>query len=183
MDELTCDPGIEARDVLMAFSRYGFRKTSMEDIGRAAGLSRQTIYTKFGSKEACFEWVLKTYLSDLYGQVFDLLAQETATPLATLQTCFDMVVGEAVEFGKTPHGAEMLESGMQISGTGADNLVEKYGRHLARFLQRHGLAETQSRADDLAHLLITSSRGALLNAITRKAFSDDMKRVLATVLA
>ncbi len=34
----------------------------MEEIARAVGLSRQSIYKKFGSKEACYTWALKTYM-------------------------------------------------------------------------------------------------------------------------
>ncbi|MBS1721439.1 MAG: TetR/AcrR family transcriptional regulator [Armatimonadetes bacterium] len=40
---------LDAVDVLMA--RYGFRKMSMEDVAREAGVSKRTIYMYFRSKE------------------------------------------------------------------------------------------------------------------------------------
>ena len=39
---------------LEVFGRYGFRKASMEDVARSAGLSRQGLYLQFASKEALF---------------------------------------------------------------------------------------------------------------------------------
>jgi AcrR family transcriptional regulator len=39
---------------LPVFVRHGFRKTSMADIARAAGMSRAALYLSFGSKEELF---------------------------------------------------------------------------------------------------------------------------------
>ena len=39
------------------FARYGFRKTSMEDIAREAGLSRRSVYRHFPDKSALFDEV------------------------------------------------------------------------------------------------------------------------------
>ena len=39
---------------LEVFGRYGFRKTSMDEVARSAGISRQGLYLYFASKEALF---------------------------------------------------------------------------------------------------------------------------------
>jgi AcrR family transcriptional regulator len=36
------------------FARFGYRKTSMDDIARAAGVSRQGLYLLFSNKEELF---------------------------------------------------------------------------------------------------------------------------------
>ena len=36
------------------FARYGFRKTSMDEVARAAGVSRQGLYLQFADKEELF---------------------------------------------------------------------------------------------------------------------------------
>jgi AcrR family transcriptional regulator len=46
------------------FARYGYRKTSMEDVARAAGVSRQGLYLSFANKEELFRRALEHSLSD-----------------------------------------------------------------------------------------------------------------------
>src|ERR1700678_3238330 len=40
------------------FARYGFRKTSMDEVARAAGVSRQGLYLQFANKEELFRRAL-----------------------------------------------------------------------------------------------------------------------------
>jgi len=46
------------------FSRFGFKKATMEDIARAAGMGKSSIYYYFKSKEEIFEAVVK---KEVYG--------------------------------------------------------------------------------------------------------------------
>src|SRR5436305_8234580 len=45
----TSEAILDAMDTLMA--RYGYRKTTMDDLAREAGISKRTIYLYFPSKE------------------------------------------------------------------------------------------------------------------------------------
>ena len=49
---------------LTVFLRHGFRKTSMEDIAKAAGISRQGIYLHFKDKDAIFSASMQKTLDD-----------------------------------------------------------------------------------------------------------------------
>ena len=46
-----------------AFARFGYRKTSMDDVARAAGVSRQGLYLSFANKEELFRRALEHSLS------------------------------------------------------------------------------------------------------------------------
>ncbi len=48
------------------FSQYGFRKTSMEDIAREAGLSRPSLYSYFANKEDVFRGVSQQLSEDAF---------------------------------------------------------------------------------------------------------------------
>ena len=48
---------------LSVFLRYGFRKTSMDEVARAAHISRQGLYLHFSSKEELFRATVKHLLS------------------------------------------------------------------------------------------------------------------------
>lgn len=173
---------VDPRKILTAFAQYGFRKTSMEDIAQAAGLSRQSIYKKFGSKESCYDWTLKAYMVGLYSEVFAALENDDCDPLTTLENVFDIIVGDAVVFANTAHGAELLDHSLSAAASLPENWPETYHDRLGAFLFQHGFAATQEHARDLAHALITASRGALINATTRQEFSQDMRRILTAVL-
>src|SRR6202041_189597 len=49
---------------LTVFLRHGFRKTSMEDIAKAAGISRQGIYLHFKNKDEIFSASIQKRLDD-----------------------------------------------------------------------------------------------------------------------
>ena len=53
------------RAALELFQIYGFRKVSMNDIARRAGVSQVTIYNHFGSKETLTRDVMKWYILTL----------------------------------------------------------------------------------------------------------------------
>ena len=46
------------------FARFGYRKTSMEDVARAAGISRQGLYLSFANKEELFRRAVEHSLSN-----------------------------------------------------------------------------------------------------------------------
>src|SRR5690349_7150434 len=52
---------------LDVFGRYGFRKASLDEIGRAAGISRQGIYLQFANKEALFRAAVRQELDTALG--------------------------------------------------------------------------------------------------------------------
>ncbi|TGN18753.1 TetR/AcrR family transcriptional regulator [Leptospira idonii] len=60
---------------ISVFLRYGFRKTSMDDIARAAGISRQGLYLYFSAKEDLFKasvsYLLETSLSSAKAKLSD----------------------------------------------------------------------------------------------------------------
>lgn len=175
-------PGVDPRAIMTAFAQYGFRKTSMEDIARAAGFSRQSIYTKFGSKDGCYDWALRAYMSTMYESVFAILDAEDEAPMQVLLETFDAINDAAFEFARTPHGTELLDEALRAAESWPENWPGVYRDKLSAFVQRHDLAPGTARSDDIAHLLITASRGALLHADTRAEFHTDMRRILCTVI-
>ena len=56
------------------FLEAGFGGVNLEQVGRAAGVSRQTVYNQFGSKEAVFQAVMKRH--------WDAVRSETASAFA-----------------------------------------------------------------------------------------------------
>jgi AcrR family transcriptional regulator len=62
-----------------AFGLYGFRKTSVADIVREAGVARATVYNHFATKEDIFEAVVEREVSDIIRKVGDAVREESTT--------------------------------------------------------------------------------------------------------
>jgi AcrR family transcriptional regulator len=63
---------------LEVFGRYGYRKTSMEEVARSAGISRQGLYLHFASKEALFRAAVRQELDTALGDASRRLNEEGA---------------------------------------------------------------------------------------------------------
>ena len=61
---------------LEVFGRYGFRKTSMDEIARSADISRQGLYLHFANKEALFRAAVRRELDTALGEAGRCLNEE-----------------------------------------------------------------------------------------------------------
>jgi TetR/AcrR family transcriptional regulator, regulator of autoinduction and epiphytic fitness len=63
---------------LEVFGRYGFRKTSMDEVARSADISRQGLYLYFASKEALFRAAVRQELDAALADASRCLNEEGA---------------------------------------------------------------------------------------------------------
>ncbi len=59
------------------FARYGFRKTSVADIIRDAGVARGTVYKYFSTKEEIFHAVIRREMQDMLSRVREEVEKES----------------------------------------------------------------------------------------------------------
>ncbi|MCM2560820.1 TetR/AcrR family transcriptional regulator [Lutimaribacter sp. EGI FJ00015] len=93
-----------------AFRNYGFRRTSMDDIARGAGMSRAALYLHFRNKEDIFRSLAAHY--------YDTAEQSVRAELRpgrdvaeALPAAFAAQAGELFEALLTsPHGEELLDT-------------------------------------------------------------------------
>lgn len=169
--------------ILEVFGRYGFRKTSMDDLAKAAGVSRQTIYNRFGSKEVVLDWAVAGYVEQAYEKAVAALSDSDAAPADALVEAFMRWTGDGVPLLHGPgHGAEILELGMDAIRRAEDDPDARFGQALAGFLLERGLCAGETRAADIAHLLQMASKGVLLKSSRIEDFETAMTRIVATVL-
>ena len=113
-----------------AFSTYGYRRTSMEDIARASGMSRAALYLHYRNKEDIFRSLAQFYYDDAVAQVRAVLARDL--PLQeTLTLAFEAQTGQIFEaLLSSPHGDELLDtkyaSSADIAQAGEAELVAVY---------------------------------------------------------
>jgi len=147
------------------FGRYGFKRTSMEDIAAEAGLSRTALYLQFGSKEDIFRELAARLHEEALSQaeaaldddqpiVERLRAAVEAKTLPMIQTV-----------NESPHGSELIDEKNRLCGDLALASERRFQQMLARtfihadekgdlYLARSGL-----RAEEAAELFAQAING------------------------
>ena len=93
-----------------AFAAYGFRKTSMDDIARGAGMSRPALYLHYRNKEDIFRSLAQFYYDDAVDGVRAALARDLPLP-ERLAAAFAAQGGAIIAAMLTsPHGRELLDT-------------------------------------------------------------------------
>lgn len=66
------------------FVRYGIRRTNIEDLTRAAGISKGAFYSFYDSKEMLFMDILEAYEADLREEIFNFVVNPHQSSRANL---------------------------------------------------------------------------------------------------
>ncbi len=123
-----------------AFAAYGFRKTSMDDIARGAGMSRPALYQHYRNKEDIFRSLAARYYDEAAVAVAATLAGDggvggaVAEQLAAALAAQGGALAEAML--SSPHGLELLDAGStkaaDIVATGEARLRDIYADWMKR---------------------------------------------------
>jgi TetR/AcrR family transcriptional regulator, regulator of autoinduction and epiphytic fitness len=164
-------------DVALAtFLRYGFRKTSMEEVARAAGLSRQGLYLQFANKDALFASVVRHALATGLEAARDALRDGEASLEARLVGAFDRWIGRFV--GALGGDLADLEEVIAQYGPVIAEHEDEFADAVARTLRGSPVAATQRAAGisarQLADTLVATARGLKHGCATRETFRERM---------
>jgi AcrR family transcriptional regulator len=161
------------------FLRYGFRKTSMDDLARAAGLSRQGLYLHFATKEALFKEALLQLVAATRAAGRAALAREELDVEERLVGAFEAVHGSMIGQAGAEHMSELLETAAALVGPVADEVEQGLVADVARVLRSVGVAarwkETGVSAKELADHLHATSCGAKHLVATPALYRERMR--------
>jgi len=114
-------PQINRQDAILdtafqAFASYGYKRTSMDDIARAAGMSRTALYLHFRNKEDIFRSLALRHFDQAIVEMQAALNQPGLTMEQALFGCFVAKDGKFMEAVlATPHGSELMDAGFSIT--------------------------------------------------------------------
>jgi TetR/AcrR family transcriptional repressor of nem operon len=140
---LAFDPDVALDAAMRQFWAHGFEATSLEDLERATGLSRSSLYNTFGSKRALFARAVGRYLDVLDHQLLGPL-ESGGHGLADLETFVDRL-GSQLDDGAVVAGCLLTNSLAEFGGR--DREVVRQG-HAYLDRARRAIAVALSRAVD-----------------------------------
>src|SRR5579871_4318256 len=120
------------RAAVDVFLRYGYARTTMGDIARAAGLTRPTLYLTFPDKERIFAAVVEKMIDDKLVEIRSALAHHRTLERKLRFAC-DAWAAEGYELVQAhPDAADMFDLGFKSVCAGYD----KFGELLAEILDK-----------------------------------------------
>jgi len=151
---------------LELFTRYGYRKTSIDDIAQAAQVAKRTVYLHFENKAAVFLAILE-YLGDQVRQRCVAAERMGGTAVDRLTGWLDAYFGMGFElFSKSEHMPELEETFSKLARARIGDLNTEYQARLARFfrsLEKTGEIGGPPRGltvEQIVHILMRAAEGA-----------------------
>lgn len=161
------------------FLRYGFKKTSMEDLARAAGISRQGLYLHFPTKEVLFKAGLLRLIEGSAAAVKLALADKDAPVDERVLAAFVAIHGSSIGTLDSTHLGELFEAAREIVGTSITELEEGFVADIAKVLRGvppgTGFKSADLTAKDAAQLLHDASYGIKHAVATQAAYRERMR--------
>lgn len=152
------------REAQKLFQTYGLKKTTMEDIAKALGKGKSTLYYYYQSKEQIFEEVLQKELQEVFNQTqiaveaansaeekLKVFAVTRIKVLSNMLNLYRLVCGDFVEHTSCAKG---LSNEYSIKETNLIKSILEFGVNTGEFNQ----AITQDM-DLLPSVVVSSIRG------------------------
>jgi len=168
-----------AAQVLAEFASTGYAKTSMTSLAEAAGVARQTIYNRFGRKEAVLEWAIGAVVRSLRADALACLADPERPTEQALLDAFCCWLGPVVRFVRDGrYGEEILGLGNAARRRTGSYPLDAFTTEVTGALLARGVRQQRREAADLAFVLVMAAKGLLADSETEADFRTGMARAL-----
>lgn len=161
---------------LAVFARYGFKKSSMDEIARAADLSRQGLYGHFSTKEELFRAAVKHALATALAAATERLRDPDAAIAAQLIGGFDEWTGRYVGLMQGADVAELVELKETLVRDLVTEAEHMFLEAVTRAIRASGLVAAYKSAGltarQLAETLNATARGLKHSSTSRPQFVD-----------
>ncbi|MEM9332250.1 MAG: TetR/AcrR family transcriptional regulator [Pseudomonadota bacterium] len=161
------------------FSKYGFKRATMNDIAAEAGVARQTLYNTFNNKEAILKAIIEAYVEDTCVSFKAHLASGHSLEDG-LELAFDHFARKPYELiHRTSHGGEIMEAFETAAGEEMAASRQRFSDAMVTLLTPHvdeDAPDTLS-VDRLADFVVHTAMGHKAKA----ASQDHLEQLLSTL--
>jgi len=173
----------DALALLTEFSNQGFRKTSMVALASAIGMSRQTLYNRFQTKEMVLQWATSELVALLKLDAIGYLADTTrSTGMILWDTfcCYLCPLVKLLREGR--HGDEFLglSAGKKRLNPEHDkDPLAEFTAQISEFLIIRKVCNSPNSADELSFLLVMAAKGLMLTSESEATFRIEMATAIS----
>lgn len=157
----------------------------MDDLARAAGLSRQGLYLHFPTKEALFKQTVLQMVEQTRIAGTAALDREELRVEERLLGAFEALHADGIGRPESTHLSELLETAAELVGPVIQELETRLLGDVARVLRTAGVAarwkDAGISAKDLADQLCATSLGLKSRATTRADYRKGMETAIQLV--
>jgi AcrR family transcriptional regulator len=168
------------------FARFGYRKTSMSDIARAAGFSRQGIYFYYANKDELFRATIHHSFVSRLDCVSEILADERLPIETKLIRALDEWEGRYVgTLGE--EAVDLIGASIALASPIMREHSTAIEQELAQALSSEPALVFAYRAESVspilvARMLLAVAQGFKSKAIDRRVFRKEMQSAVRLVL-
>ncbi|MFV2084058.1 TetR/AcrR family transcriptional regulator [Micromonospora sp. LOL_021] len=169
------------------FIRYGFRKTSMDDLARAADISRQGLYLHFKTKDELFVAAVDRMVTGVCAATGAAFARDDLDPPGRILAAFEACQGPSV--GAAVHGnfEELLNTAATLRCSLAERIERGLVDGVEQVLADSGVADRWRAAGlsarDLAEHLHAASFGLKHKLSSVDEYRSGMQTAVTIVFA
>jgi AcrR family transcriptional regulator len=168
------------------FARYGYRKASMDEVARAAGVSRQGLYLQFANKEELFRRALEHSLDRQLSAAATALGQRDIALEDRLAAACDAWAGRFI--GALGAGAaDLMCAGTTLAGAALARYGAEFESLVARAVDESPLSDVYSGVGlsslQIARTLHATARGFKHGSASRAEFLNAMTAAARIICA
>ncbi|WP_328394399.1 TetR/AcrR family transcriptional regulator [Nocardia sp. NBC_00416] len=154
---------------LRTFARYGYRKTSMEDVAAAADISRPGLYFLFTSKQNLFRAAVTHALDGDIEAAQRCLADDERPLRDRLIEALDLWTGRYIG-PLAKEVALLIEANPELLGSVVTDYPERFLAMVTKAVAAELSSGSGSLAQDLARTLLSTAGGIKHEVTTRDEF-------------
>ncbi len=165
---------------LTVFVRHGFRKTSIEDIAKAAGISRQGIYLHFKDKDAIFGASIQKALDDGLQAANLILDDDRLLLEEKLLKALDEWFGRHVGL-LDPEASDLLAQCERVLGDAVGKSRSSFQKKLENAILGRSARKTKGadkRAATIVDMLCACGMTWKHSLASRQEFSEKMRAAI-----
>ncbi|WP_018565815.1 TetR/AcrR family transcriptional regulator [Streptomyces sp. PsTaAH-124] len=167
---------------MIQFWRTGYADTSVDDLSRATGLNRSSIYSSLGDKDTLFVRCLERYAARYGGKYDAALSCAAERPLAAARAFFDITLDRIADPG-VPDGclvAQTVMAAPALSANVAAHAREAIGLQHARLRAALTAGRLHDEAAD-SHAAHLAAVNQSLAVMSRAGASAEQLRAIVDV--